>query len=638
MKHRLLTAVGLTVLAAVVWVDVAEAQRFGRNKVQYRAFDFQVIETEHFDIYFYDEMRDAALDAARMTERAYARLSRVLRHEFRDRKPIILYASHTDFQQTNVLPMFIDEGTGGLAEPMRNRIVMPFTGSYAEFEHVLTNELVHAFQFDVIYRRGGGFGEGGGPFAARPPLWFMEGMAEYLALGHVDPHTEAWLRDATLSGYLRSIAEMTRRDDFLSYRFGQSLWAYIGSKWGDEVIGILLQQSARLGIERAFRNTLGLSLDELSREWMASVRSTYLPQVTERQRPDSFAERLNERRRLGDASYLAPAISPAGDEMAFISQRDGFFPDLWLADARTGDVRRKLVEAGRDADLESLRYLTSSAAFSPDGRHLAFTSQSSGREVLHIYDLERRRVLRTLRFELNGLRNPSWSPDGREIVFSGNHGGISDLYVTDLDGNLRRLTADRFAALLPAWSPDGRAIAFTTDRGHGTDFDRLTLGNLKIAVYHLNSGQVEILPHQEEGSNRNAVWSPEGESLIWISDRSGTSNLVLYDVAQRELFQITDVLSGVSGIVPLSPALSWASHDGRLLIVYFDEAGYSIYAVDDPRELPRTRISLCSAARYCRNWRSELAPSLRRIVRLHAQNLHSFSQNGRCRYSERSRR
>src|SRR5690606_31007587 len=219
-----LPVLGLALLAAP---DQASAQFFGRNKVQYRTFDFKVIETEHFDVYFYEEEREAALDVARMAERAYARLSKILQHEFRDRKAIILYASHTDFQQTNTSPSFIDEGTGAFAEPLKNRVVIPLTGSYADFEHVLTHELVHLFQFDVIYRRG--VVTDATPFGARPPLWFMEGMAEYLAIGRIDALTAAWVRDASLSGYLRSIAEMNRRDDYLSYRFGQSLWAYIGS-------------------------------------------------------------------------------------------------------------------------------------------------------------------------------------------------------------------------------------------------------------------------------------------------------------------------------------------------------------------------------------------------------------------------
>ncbi|NIP82304.1 MAG: hypothetical protein GWM90_25010, partial [Gemmatimonadetes bacterium] len=280
----------LALLIGAVGAAPGHAQ-FGRNKVQYRAFDFEVIKTEHFDLHFYPEERDAALDAARMAERSYARLARVLRHEFRERKPIIVYASHAHFQQTNALPGFIDEGTGGVTEMLKNRVILPFTGSYREFDHVLTHELVHAFQFDVIFRNGL-LTEAGPPRLGRIPLWFMEGMAEYLAIGRIDPHTASWVRDATLKGYIRSIEEMNRRDDYLSYRFGQSLWAYIGATWGDEVIGILLQKAPRVGVERAFVSTLGVSLDELSGDWLTSVRTTHLPELARHGMPDDFAESL----------------------------------------------------------------------------------------------------------------------------------------------------------------------------------------------------------------------------------------------------------------------------------------------------------------------------------------------------------
>jgi hypothetical protein len=235
----------LAALAGLLHAAAADAQYFGRNKVQYRTFDFHVIRTANFDVYYYPETRDAAVDAARMVERAYARLSRMLGHEFRDRKPLIVYASHTDFQQTNALPFMLDEGTGGVTESYKSRMILPFTGSYAEFDHVLTHELVHAFQYDVIFR--GGAMSDAVPMAHRLPLWFMEGMAEYLSIGRIDPHTASWLRDAVLQGYLRSIGEMSRRDDYLSYRFGQSLWAFVAGRWGDEVVGILLQRAPRVG-------------------------------------------------------------------------------------------------------------------------------------------------------------------------------------------------------------------------------------------------------------------------------------------------------------------------------------------------------------------------------------------------------
>src|SRR2546428_1671555 len=101
------------------------AQYFGQNKVQYKDFDFKVLATRHFDIYYYPEEQVAVEQAARMAERWYTRLSRVLGHQLTRRQPVVLYASHTHFEQTNVLQGFIGEGTGGVTEIMKRRGGLP---------------------------------------------------------------------------------------------------------------------------------------------------------------------------------------------------------------------------------------------------------------------------------------------------------------------------------------------------------------------------------------------------------------------------------------------------------------------------------------------------------------------------------
>ncbi len=592
MLQRLLLASLLVASSLLLVPAEASAQFFGRNKVQYRAFDFQIIRTEHFDVYFYEEEREAALDAARMAERAYARLSKLLQHEFKEKKPIIIYASHSHFQQTNTISDFLPEGTGAFAEMLKGRVVIPLTGSYAEFDHVLRHELVHSFQHDIILRNAAL--NNANPFATALPLWFMEGMAEYLSIGHIDAITAAWLRDASLTGYLRTIGEMNRMNDYLSYRFGQALWAYIGSKWGDEVVGILLQRAVRVGLERAFAVTLGMSLAELSQEWTAAVRKTYLPQVAEFDRPEHFAKPVLRHQDIyEDPSYLAPAISPDGKLMAVFSPRDGFFPDLWLVDAETGEFKRRLVASSRESDFESLRYQSSAAAFSPDGRYLAFAAQTGGRDALYIYDLERNKIWKKLEFELGAIMTPTWGPDGRQIAFAGLDGGLSDLFITDLDGNLRRLTNDRYANLFPSWSPDGKTIAFSTDQAPGTDFNTLSYSNLRVALYHLETGAVELLPHQEVGKNLNPVWAPDSRSLIWVSDRTGTKDLYLFDRDDRQLYRLTRMLSGAMGptATDLSPVLSWARDSGRLAFVYFESGGHSVFTLDDPRGLERVAVT-----------------------------------------------
>ncbi|MEJ2503252.1 MAG: BamA/TamA family outer membrane protein, partial [Gemmatimonadota bacterium] len=521
-----------------------------------------------------------------MAERSYARLSRMLRHEFRDRKPIILYASHAHFQQTNALTGFIGEGTGGVTEALKSRVILPFTGSYPDFDHVLTHELVHAFQFDVIFRNG--VMQEASPSLPRIPLWFMEGMAEYLAIGHIDPHTASWVRDAVLKGYIRSIPEMNRRDDYLSYRFGQSLWAYIGETWGDEVIGILLQKAPRLGVERAFVSTLGQSLDALSRAWLRSLRRAHLPEMTRHGTPDRFADRLTEPDSPGQPWYLAPALSADGERLVFASQRDGFFMDLWLADGRTGEVVAKLVTGSQSSGFESLRYQSSAGSFSPDGRLIAFAAQTGGRDALYLYDVERRRVWRKLTFDLDGVSNPSWSPDGSRLVFTGLDGGLSDLFISDLEGGLTRLTRDRYADLQPSWSPDGRTIAFSTDRGPEASLEHLDYGNVRVALLDVATGRIEVLPHQDRGKNINPVWSPDGGALAWVGDRTGINNLYVYDRGRRRLRQVTDLLTGIIGTNHLTPVLTWA-RTGRMVFVHFESAGYALYALDDPRALPTIR-------------------------------------------------
>jgi Tol biopolymer transport system component len=563
---------------------------FGRNKVQYQPRDFQIIETAHFDVYFYEEERTAAYDAARMAERIYGRLSRLLDHEFRQRKPIILYASQTDFQGTNVLGGHIGESTGGVTESLRDRVLLPLTGSYAEFEHVLAHELVHTFQFDIL--RSSAVERSASPFSFVPSLWFMEGMAEYLSVGRIDAKTTAWMRDAALSGYLRTISEMDRFNDFLSYRFGQSLWNYIGARWGDQAVGQLLKGAPAMGPERAFRQTLGVSLDELSRDWHEAIRAAHLPEIRRARAVDSVARRVTSHTfptgREKSPSFIAPALSPDGRRLVYLSDlgHDLYsFYDLWIADAETGEPMRRLVEAARGGDFESLRYLSSSAEFSPDGRRLAFVAKRGGVDVVIVMDVESGDVARTLEPSLNGLQSPSWAPDGRRLVFTGLLGGISDLYVWDLSTDaVRRLTDDRFAQLHPAWSPDGRTIAYATDAGGQTDLQSLSFGPLRIELLNLETGERRPLAGQQ-GYAINPAWSPDGRTIAYLSTRTGTFNVFLQDVDGGEPRQLTDVLTGAMGEGALltSPGLTWARAADRLAFSYFEDAGFNIYTIDEPR-------------------------------------------------------
>ncbi len=582
-------ATTLVALSSVMDPARLDAQSyFGQNQVQYDRFRWTVVETEHFLVHYYPEEHAAAMDAARMAERSYARLSRLLNHQFREKKPLILYSSRGDFGQNNVTGD-LGEGTGGVTEALRHRILLPFTGDYRSFEHVLAHELVHAFQYDIFAR--GRAGAGLQTLAqVDPPLWFMEGMAEYLAGGPGHVLTQAWVRDAALNGRLPTIEQMTvRPDQFFPYRYGEALWEYVGNRWGDEIIGEVLNSAPNVGIERAFKRETGLSLEDLSDEWREAMQTKHLPQIANLDRARKFSQPLLTERRSGGSLFLAPALSSDGKHIVFISLgsflRGEVFPDLWLGDGETGKRIKRLVKSTTDPNFEELRLLYSQSSFSPDGRSLAFTAQREGRDVLYLLDVRRRKT--TFRFDLplEGVTSPAWSPDGRQLVFSGNKGGITDLYVVDRDGrNLRRLTNDRHGDLQPQWSPDGKTIAFASDRGPQTDFEALKFSRWQISLYDMESGRVTVVPNQA-GQNLNPMWAPDGKSVGFVSDRTGIPNIFIYDFDRKDHFQITNVVGAVLAVTEYSPVITWAREADRLAFGYYENGDYSVWSVNNPRRL-----------------------------------------------------
>jgi hypothetical protein len=552
----------------------ASAQYFGQNQVQYRDFDFQVLKTRHFDIHYYPEEREKVEHVARLAERWHDRLRRLFEHDLEGRQALVFYASGSDFRQTNVV-QGIGEGTGGVTEGLMRRIVMPSAGPLAETDHVLGHELVHAFQYDMSSRaRGQGF--------LRLPLWFVEGLAEYLSLGPVDSQTAMWLRDALASDKLPTLRDLGN-PRFFPYRFGHAFWAYVGGRWGDEKAIEVYREGMRSGDpELAIRKALEIDGKELSRQWGEAIRRAYAGFLEAKKDPSAYGPLLVGEKRGGGELNLGPALSPDGKRIVFLSERDLFSIDLFLADADTGKVIRKLASTATDPHFDSLQFIESAGAWSPDGKLFVQSALRRGRAALFVVDPETGRRVREKEFaELSELQSPSFAPDGRRVVFSALQGGLLDLWTYDLEsGERKRLTSDAFAELQPVFSPDGSRVAFATDR-FSTDLETLSFGNYRLGVLDLASGEVEELPGYRGARHSNPQWSPDGSSLVFLSDADGATNVHRLELASGELRQVTDLRTGVAGISPLSPSLTVAGASGRIAFAAREDGKYRIYAIDE---------------------------------------------------------
>ncbi len=562
------------------------AQDFGKNKVQYTNFNWQFIQSKHFNVYFYENGKALAEFAADIAESSYVSLQNDLRYDLLDRITIIIYNGHNDFEQTNVDLSLPEESVGGFTEFFKNRVVLPFEGDYEQFRHVVHHELTHAVTMQMLY------GAGAqsiitGMMRLQVPLWLMEGLAEYASL-RWDTESDMFMRDAALSGYLPPINAMY---GFLNYKGGQNILYYLAEKYGPEKIGELLGKiKITKSVERGLRQSIGIDEEELSKRWQMHVKKEYWPDIANRSEPDDFAKRMTDHTKTHNFINNGPALSPQGDKVAFLSDRSDYF-DIYLMSAIDGKIISRLVKGQRTMDLEELHWLSPGLTWSPDGKQIAFAAKKGQYDVLHLVDVKKRKIVTTYEFEFDGLYSPVWSPKGDEIAFTAVQNGESDIYVYNLKTNrYRSITADRFSDLQPSWSPDGEWIAFTSDRGpyfNDANAPNLRMQDLNFRnrdLYCVNVKTKEMRRiTQSEFSERDPVWSPDGKRLVYVSDQNGIFNLFETNLETQETYPITNILTGA-----FQP--HWVNNN--LVFTAFYQGGYDIFLLKNPDDIKNGDIQL----------------------------------------------
>ncbi len=556
----------------------AQSETFGKNKVQYTKFDWYFIQSDHFDIYFSEEGTYLAEFTAAAAESAYVSVSKSFRYQIVNRIPFIVYNSHNDFQQTNVINEYLDEGIGGVTELFKNRVVIPFEGDYKKFRHVIHHELVHAVVNDMFY--GGSIQSViANNITLRLPLWFNEGLAEYEALKW-DTNSDMFLRDAAVHEYLPPINNLY---GYFAYRGGQSLWWYIARKYGDQKIGEILNRiKSTRNVEQGFRGALGLTIEELSERWLKDQKVMYWPDIAKREEPADYARRLTDHRKTNVFYYgISPAISPQGDKIAFLSNRSDYF-DVYIMNAIDGEIIDKLVSGQTTNNFEELKILTPAITWSPDGKKVALAAKAGMEDAILIVDVESGSEEK-LAFGLDGIFSVDWSPQGDKLAFLGIKAHQSDIYIYDLGiKSLRNLTNDIYSDSDPVWSPDGETVYFSSDRGshlNGSPDNGKSYDFSQQDIYNVGvmSHTVQRLTNWMNSDESSPVVSPDGKKILFVSDKNGINNIYLMDLEIKTSRPITNSLSGVY-------QLSLSKDGTKLAFSSLSHAGYDIFLLRNPFE------------------------------------------------------
>lgn len=550
------------------------AQYYGQNKVQYRQYDWRSISSDHFEVYFYPGEDSLAMRVLDLAEKTQIVLGKKIGHQLTHRVPVILYGSHNDFAQTNVTPELVDQGTGGFTEALRNRVVIPFTGSYEELRHVLVHELTHATMFDLMY------GGSAAALIARQsffslPLWFAEGSAEYFSLG-MESNAAMFLRDGTIEGYL---PPLEYSGGYLVYKQGQSAVGYLVDRFGEDRYRELMQRIRSFrSFDRAFERTMGMSVKKFDEQWRQWLKKQYWPTVAVKDEPERFARQLTDHRKDSSNINMAPAVSPQGDRIAYYSDRRQY-TDMYVMSAVDGKVGKRLIRGERSVQFENIPSFRSSITWSPNGDRIALTAKSAGRDVLYILDSNHGKVTKKIDLGCEALYFPAWSPVADSIVVAGVHNGRTDLYMVDVKGGkTQRLTDDTWDEKEPCWTPDGRHLTFASDRLApvvlAPEYRERGSGSYAIYDMDLATGQITQLI-ETWGIDHSPAWSGDGRRLAFISDRNGTPNIYVWDRGDSTITQLTDVAGGIM-------SLSWSREGDRLVFSAFNRGGFDVFAVREP--------------------------------------------------------
>ncbi len=574
LLRRAVCPLVLLLTAATGFAPPASAQffAFGQNKIQYRKLDWRILRGAHVDLYYYPAEAELAPAALAYAEASYDTLAIQFGHEVAARIPLIMYASHTDFEQTNVLPFTPPEGLLGVTDFLKRRVSLPFRGKFSEFRHTIRHEMVHVFQLDL---QSESYFQAPRSSRFNFPLWWSEGLAE-LWSGGQDARDEMVMRDLTLTGRLPTLQQLTYVFSGIVYPIGGQVHRWLADTYGDWRVALMYKELNRHEtFEAAIQAVYGRTLEELNEQFLLATRRAYYPSV------DSLAPLSvlgKEVVKLGVKPTFLPDTNGGAGEVAYLSPATGYV--TIYRKGLDGGRPRTIVAGGRSAEMESFHPFDSRMDASRPGI-LLFTARHGDRDALVVWDLEKNRLSGRYQFpELVSLLSPHWMPDGRSIVLSGlSESGVSDLYRVHLsEGVLEPLTADRFQDLDPSPSPDGRRIVFASDRTRGG-----INGAANLFLLDLPAAKTTQLT-AGEWVDEAPAWGPDGR-IYFTSDRDGVLNVFSVDTVgagRRE----TSAWSGAFDGVPLE-------NGAGLLVGGFHNLSWNLYRypVDSVARQERFQLS-----------------------------------------------
>ena len=571
--------------------------QFGKNIVQYKSFDWHYIQSKYFDIYFYnDDFNSEKINAnaefvAKESLKSYDIISNAIGWKLKNRIPIIVYNSHNDFQQTNVIDMFMPEGVGGVTELYKNRVVIPFDGNNQQFKHVIHHELVHAFINDYIYK--GSIQNMQNNDVVLIPLWMNEGLAEFLSSSW-DTESEMWIRDLVING--EKLPKLNELNGYLAYRGGQSVWKYIveeldtlynqGKTDAPTIISSIFSAIATSpDLNTALEKSLNLDLENLELGWHKYLKSEYWPDINNRSYLNDISSTLFDYDKINSTYDIGPSLSPDKSKLAFYSNQNGIM-SLCIIPSDCKNCNTKsittVLKSGMSIEFEELNILKAGISWSSNSENIIISSSSKGKDLLYVINVkDNKKYKHTFdSYNFGSISQPIWNPIfENKIAFVATNISQSDIYLYDIDNkNVTQLTNDIFTEKEISWTNNGKNILYSSDKS--SKKNELWSMQYDLFKYNLDSKQIFRITNTD--FNEHYPISTNNDSLLlYISDYNGINNLFRKNQVDSSIKLLTNVYTGISQITAVENDIFISSLNDKKFILSKLDTNVKINNLDD---------------------------------------------------------
>jgi hypothetical protein len=208
---------------------------FGKNRIQYRQFDWLYLSGENFDVYYYDARRAVAQEALEYLESEFDRITDLIGYPPYFKTKVFLYNSLSDLRQSNVGLNNNVFNVGGETEFIKPYVEVAHLGTAQEFKDELLFQISDLMVNEMMF--GGNLKDMfQSSILMNLPDWFVDGASLYVASGW-SMEMDDYIRQLMTTRKARRATRLSGRESAL---VGQSIWNFIAEKYGKSSVANIL--------------------------------------------------------------------------------------------------------------------------------------------------------------------------------------------------------------------------------------------------------------------------------------------------------------------------------------------------------------------------------------------------------------